>query len=82
MLSPFIMRHYRYFFAANCGGGPVQIEKYNVASSQAGPLRPSLAKAVGTDRTSILGFANGDFNLFGALCFFTGEFVCASRGKI
>lgn len=80
-------RKYRnwYFVAANCGGGPVQIEKFNIASQQAAPLHPHIrrlqappappAPAPAPAQHAISGYALGNFELLGALCFFPGPLI-------
>jgi len=63
-----------YFVAAQCDGGAVKLAKYNIHSQQAGSL-PSLPASYG-DKTAIAGTtANGNFELLGSLCFFTGPVV-------
>jgi len=74
------MLHCRYFVAANCGGGPVQIEKYNIGSNLAGPLHPDPTTTTTTTpvdgpKYAISGYAYGNFDLLGSLCFFPGPKV-------
>lgn len=77
-----------YFVAANCGGGPVQIEKFNIASQQASPLPPlhphnrrlqappaPPAPAPSPVAHAISGYALGNFELLGSLCFFPGPLI-------
>lgn len=61
-----------YFVAANCGGGPVKIKKYIINSAAADPLRPDPTTTSSLDDDYILGYAFGNFDLLGSLCFFPG----------
>lgn len=76
--------HALYFVAANCGAGPVQIEKYYISLSNPGttaaPVPPPAA--VAANKYAIHGTATGTFDLLGSMCVFPGQQLFGGGGSV